>query len=120
MTPQDLRDLADFLEGRPGLTSGLSNSTLYAYASDTDHWAALRSELGSYDKAAADKYLYARRAFGDITLEVFVSKEQTCERRQVGERTVVREVYPDDVQPTYVLDVEPIYEWVCPPAWSAT
>jgi hypothetical protein len=46
-----------------------------------------------------------------------IAKELTCERVQIGEETVEREVYPDDVKPSVVTESVPVYEWRCPESW---
>ncbi|HEY6415288.1 MAG TPA: hypothetical protein VIX41_03590, partial [Acidimicrobiales bacterium] len=75
-------------------------------------------DLGTFEKDAGEYYLTATRRFGDLELEVNVSKHETCERRVVGTREVEREVYPEDVQPTITKVTEDIVEWVCPETWK--
>lgn len=119
----DLRALADFLDEHPKLAERVHTSELNVFCTSADEWDILRRELGTYDKSAWGDgdtgHLVASRSFGSFRLELNVSKRATCERVQVGEREVEREVYPDDVKPTIEKVVEPVYEWRCSDSWLA-
>ena len=114
-----LRDLADFFERCPSVAS-----TGYWLADHTnlflskERWQEALREVGTFEKGSDSSYLEARVRLphgGKVTLNV--SKTETCERIQVGVKTVTKEVYPDDVQPTLVEVEEPQYDWVCPDSW---
>lgn len=115
----ELRAFADFVETRPNLAEELRYTLdhLNAFCSK-ETWPVVLRELGSFSKSGSDSFLRANVTFGDfVGVTALIEKTETCERVQVGEREVEREVYPDDVEPTIIRDTEPIYEWKCPPSW---
>jgi len=119
VNPNDLRALADFLDERPALAERVYCPSLHIIEITRDGWLAALQHFGSFQKEDAGPQLWATRQFGSVELKVIASKEKTCERVQVGERVVEREVYPDDVKPTIETVTEPVYEWMCPPSWIA-
>lgn len=117
INPDDLRALADFLDTAPKLCEELYVSpSVYTWSKES--WSTLIFELGTFEKSGYGSTLQATRKFGDISVQVMVSKEQTCEKRITGFKTVTKEVYPEHVKPVLELAEEPIVEWVCPPSWK--
>lgn len=121
--PADLRAFADWLDAHPAVTDRLvgvfPHITLYSAAEG--EWPALLAELGTFDKGESysGDHLEAIKHFGgSVHLHVQVRKECTCERVQVGERSVERPVLPDGGL-TYETVTEPVYEYRCPESWIA-
>lgn len=103
---QGLRDLADFLEARPDLPAPA--------APRFDIWAKSRAEftayvrqLGKSTKHATDPYMWFRREFGPVALDVVAHREKVCTKRVVG----VEEV-PERTIPAHTRE---IVEWDCGP-----
>ena len=117
INPDDLRAVADFLDDKPELQANLTLG-VSAYLWDKDRWQALLNELGTFEKDASGSSLWAVRRFGAAKIELMVSKEETCVRRQVGTRKVTKEVYPETVKPVVEETEEPVYEWLCPETWK--
>lgn len=115
---QDLRDLADFLDEHPDLAEAVLAPMFNIFADNAAEWQRLLGSFGPFDKKDYDNLLVARKQFGRIRLDINVSKEETCQRIEVGTRTVTREVYPEGVTSTIETVEEPIYEWVCPETWK--
>lgn len=116
----DLRAFADWIETRPEIAEAMrwGFGPVYAFALSTVQWQAMLREAGSFTKSSDERYLNATIDVREhIKVQLTINKEQTCERRQVGEREVQREVYPEGVEPIIVTDTEPVYEWICPPSW---
>lgn len=119
---QDLRAVADHIDANPGLDiSKHLTVNVYVFAT-RDNFAEQMRLLGGtiarpVAKVADSKHLNARITFGQVVLEVTVPKEETCERVQVGSRQVEQPVVIDTGEMETVD--EPIYEYICPPAWSA-
>lgn len=107
----DLRALADFLEANPSLIPG-GGERFYSYVRPEDFPAAARS-LGSAKKEATDEFAKLTKGFGKHQLTLLTDREEVCERVQVGERTVVREVLPEGVELVTEEVTEPVYEWRC-------
>jgi hypothetical protein len=119
INPNDLRALADWLDERPACRDAAYMPHLLLIPLHADKWRTVLAELGSFQKEADDKYLDAIVQVGSIEVKATIQKEETCERVQVGEREVEREVYPSNVVPAIVKETEPVFEWVCPPSWLA-
>ena len=118
-----LRTLADWVETRPIVAATMLNqeyrgpNNVFAYPHE-HQWDDVLREIGSFTKDADDDYLYAVVNPSPImTLKIMGRRSDTCERVQVGETIVEREVYPDDVKPEIVTETVPVYEWVCPDSW---
>ena len=114
-----LRVFADWIETRPTIATlrQYMLSSMYCFASE-DQWQTVLREAGTFSKGAAGEYLQAFVQVPDCgSLYLAISKKETCERVQTGELEVTREVYPDDVIPVIVTEMEPVYEWVCPDSW---
>ncbi len=120
-----LRDLADYLEGRPDLilTYGLEVAHVTYNPEDL---AAKIKLLGTSEKYATDNYLGATRQVGPHTVKVVAMKQSTCEQVPTGEVEVKTIVVDEDAEApegarqvaTKTVTVwevdEPITEWKCP------
>lgn len=94
---------------------------LVAWANSADEWSAWAAALkdgaaiGEVAKEGNSSYLYYKRKFGAVTVEIIGEHEAVCERVQTG--SVLRTV-PDPALvaelPTVEVE-EPVYEWKCPP-----
>lgn len=72
-------------------------------------WAKNDPNESDHDSA----YYQISRPFIDgLSLRITAYREQVCERVQVGEREVTREV---PTATTTVTETEPVYEWRCVP-----
>lgn len=117
---QDLRAIADHIDANPGLDIS-PYIMLFVFATKDNFAEQMRLLGGTINapaaKSADTKYLNVERKFGRISVQVTVPKEETCERVQVGTLQVERPVVIDTGE-VETVD-EPIYEYICPPAWSA-
>lgn len=120
----ELRTFADWIETRPTIAEHLGIAALEflnIFPRSDEAWQSCLREAGSFQKGANDKYLNGTvRVSEHIGICIVRAREDTCHQVQVGEREVTREVYPDDVEPVVVTEMEPVYEWVCPDSWLNT
>jgi hypothetical protein len=112
-----LRLLADFIEVHPALAPDFPlDENVYTHTTEEfEH--ALRELMsgGKVDKEHSGAALRVGRLFGPHRLAVYANREQVCERRQVGVRTVEKPD-PEAVKHIKVITVEePVYEWDCKP-----
>lgn len=112
------RELVEFLEQHPELIPTYSGIDVLNFATDAEEFAALGRRLGSANKSGGDKYASLERHFGPHQLRIAANREQVCERVQIGERVVEREVLPPGVELVTETVTEPVYEWRCEP-WLA-
>jgi len=114
MNSNDLRVLADWLDENP------DRARLSVYASallntkTPDELAEAVRVIGGGDKETNGEFFSITKTIAGARIEAYIRHEAVCKRVQTGTRTVDRDVYPDDVQPTRVTVEEPVYEWVCP------
>jgi len=102
-----LRALADYLE-----TTTMNFK--YEFGLRVDTWAyneedfAMQSRLlgGKRDKVLEGSYAITRRNFGPHFIDVNISRENVCERVQVGVKTI-------PAQEAKPARIEPEYEWQC-------
>jgi hypothetical protein len=84
---QGLRDMADFLEQQPDVPivyhAGMS---VPVFGIDTIR-AAIRA-MGDVEKRFEGNYVSVIRRFGPVKYEVFVAREDVCEKTVVGKRVV--------------------------------
>ena len=114
-----LRDLADFYEAAPDFPVPFEakfddSSQYHLHGIDgPDQLATLTRMLGGRRTKDADEHaVHITRRFGPgVVVELYVSREEVCERRVVGTETV--EV-PDPDAPKITIERE-IVEWVCAP-----
>lgn len=113
-----LRALADFVETRPECASQFQWSVYTAHIyPPSNKWDAVLRELGTFEKGSDNQYLEARVELPDGTMFVAnQAKTNTCERVQVGTKTVTKTVPVSDEVKTIEVE-EPQYEWVCPDSW---
>lgn len=105
-TIKALRDLADYLEERPGVPTP-SISTMFAFAyPDVHPVAEVARAMGGFDKTHDGSFLNLVRDFGAFRLEVSYRSEQVCERVVVGTEEV-----PEKTVPAHTKE---IVEWKCP------
>lgn len=122
-----LRSLAGMLEARPDLARRIrySSPQILVSADDKQEVAefvrAAKAHGATITKSASDasNYFSALCQFGRITLDVYVPREEMCERVVVGTETVTTKV-PDPVALAAVPHVEVTetvekVEWRCHP-----
>ena len=108
----DLRGLADFLEGHPHLMEkDFGTTTFNIFFFSMEDLTKAARPLGSADKFGTDKFAGFRKSFGRLNLDLFVSKEDSCERVVVGVKQVPVMVIP--------AHGEEIIEWRCPQSFLA-
>lgn len=114
---QGLRALADALEADDGLPIPTMSAPTV--------WPSTRSELAAVTKAMlraeprgrieksplASTYFNVSKDFGGgVKYDATMAREEVCQRRQVGTKTVTRE---EAVETRTVEVEEPVYEWDC-------
>lgn len=117
----DLRALADFLEQRPELAAAVyGDIRANIFPITRQELADVTARIGAAEKVDSGTQIGLDKTFGSrVRLQVRSNKELTCERVQVGTRTVKRAVYPADIEPTIETVEEPVFEWKCPPSFLA-
>ena len=125
---EGLRELADFLEGKPEMLDRLLRADarrLYVWASTAEDLGRLGLALGHAEKDADDLYYNVTRDFGPlIGLQVTARREKVCEKVVVGvEEVEVEERDPDlvaaalaDIPVQRVTKMVEKTEWACPPS----
>lgn len=113
---EDLRALADHLDRNPELAEAVTHHFQYqelpVYIDEGDTFTLLAHQLGGdRTKEVDDTFYRVIRAFGDVKLKLFTSREAVCTRRVVGIETV--EV-PDPDAPKVTVTRD-IVEWDCEP-----
>lgn len=110
-----LRAMADWLEAHPGIPVSRYNPvTMTLFPADEAEARAIRAAApGGWGKDPAGDFIAYERQFSGagsgtsrVQYRVLLSKNQTCERVQVGTRHVA-------------AHDEPVYEWRCAPAEDA-
>jgi len=116
-----LRALADFIETRPECARQFQWTVYSAQIfPPKQKWEDVLRELGTFEKGSDDAYLEARVELPDGTMFIAnQAKTNTCERVQVGTKTVTKTVPVTDEVKTIEVE-EPQYEWVCPDSWLAS
>lgn len=90
----------------------LYGQTFHMMANTAEDFQKMSRILGTFQKTADDNYFNCTRSFDmDHKLQVFTSRSNVCERRQVGVKIV-----PERVIPAQEI---PIYEWDCGPQAKA-
>jgi hypothetical protein len=116
-----LRHLADFIDAHPDLEPPFV-STMYVFLDGSEEEPAARKlaeygqALGSFEKRSDGQFFKLARHFGPFELQVCVERELVCRRVVVGTETVTREVPPEGVTMTTVVEEVEVVEWVCPPS----
>lgn len=106
-----MRRCCDWLETHPINTS--TDVRLHVFVSDADELRRTIRGWGMMTKYADDHFFYAEKKFNKrVEVSVCSSRENVCERVQVGERVVPAE--PEKIVPATVERVEPVYVWRCP------
>ncbi len=128
-----LRALADMIEKHAEVGKLLTYS-LRQISQPTGSVDDPKAEMATFARAAAkcgakvrknggDKWFSVVAAWGPVEVEVFVDREEVCERVVTGTETVTKTV-PDPEQLAAVPMVEVTevvehVEWVCPPLLAA-
>lgn len=121
-----LRKVADFVEANPELAEYLRYSfdMVNAYSNDPEVLAAFikagkRHGAEATKAAKGDEWFYARLRWGRVELHVNAHRNQVCEARQVGTKTV-KQKDPAALAAVPEVEVEvPVYEWDCKPLLAA-
>jgi hypothetical protein len=115
-----VREMLDFLESHPAIANaGWLQSHFTAFVYDKESFDQLRRQLGPHSKRVTNYDAIAERTLTHgARVTVAVQRDEVCEKVKTGERTVEKEVYPDDVKPLTVVETEDVYEWVCPDSWG--
>jgi len=104
---EDLRDLADFLERRPDLVARIPGDvTFNICSSGIEDFRQTARSFGNANKFNWGSFVGLRKSFGLLSLDLFVSKSESCERIVLGRKQVPEEVIP--------AHEEEIVEWRCP------
>jgi len=111
-----LRAIADWYETHPALE--VPHTDTLAIIPAQGQFAAAVRELGPGEKSTAGSFYFFTRDFGGLKVQVADYRENVCQRRVTGIRTVVEErlVYPEGVRPEVqrVEREEEVVEWICP------
>jgi hypothetical protein len=109
-----LRELADWYEAHP--TIELPTTQRFdIFLDNKAEFAAIARAMGTLEKVVTgdDSYSFVilKKSFGPVSLDANASRDEVCVSRQVGTRTVTRQVATD----YKTIEVEePIIEWDCP------
>lgn len=114
---ESLKQLVEWLEGKPLLQQKVSIGYLYAFAYGEEQWKEMLAEMGTFTKESDDYSLRAVHTIGQIKFHVSVGHEGICEKVLVGTKEVTKEVYPDDVKPEIVTETVDVHTWRCPDEW---
>lgn len=107
-----LEALAQFLRTRPELTLP-SQTSFVEYTWHKETLIAFAKRLGHADKEYNEYYAIVCKNFGPIKYGMQIARENVCERRVVGKKTVpFREAYLVQAEPEHEEDV---VEWDCKP-----
>jgi hypothetical protein len=105
-TIKALRELADYLEERPGVPTPYIGA-IFAFADPDVHpIAGVARTMGGFAKSHDGTWLNLVKDFGAFTLEVLYKSELVCERVVVGTENV-----PEKTVPAHTKE---IVEWQCP------
>ena len=103
----DMREMLDYLEARPDVPMPYLMS-INAFAG-ADDLGKIAKAMGGVDKDIVGDSFFLRRTFGSLSLDVNFPRDEVCERRVVGTKTIAAKA----AVPMHEVDV---YEWDCPPS----
>lgn len=110
-----LEEVAAWMREYPEAAARLWVHEFNIWARDRDDWDELIRKVGPFDKGATGGYLKAK--VKAVPVVVNIAQSDVCEKVKVGEREVMKPVYPEGVEPEMVPDVEDVYEYRCPESW---
>lgn len=111
-----LRALADFLEAHPDFHSSWETVRYASIVQTAPEFVSLVRQMGPGEKgdlAHINKLTFTCKFGGGVTIEAWVPKEATCQRK-VTQETVTKLVPPADVELVEVTETVEKVEWVCP------
>lgn len=112
---QDLRDLADFLEARPEIAEQVCPVNVNVFVYSRKEMALAARAFGKADKVIVGDWMCLRRVFGQVTLDVNVTREKVCRKVVTGTRVISASVLPAREETVVPETVEEIVEWQCDP-----
>ncbi len=87
------------------------------FAHSKEQFLEMRRQAGCTEKATVGDWMIFRKKFsGGVRIDINISKENTCRRIKIGERTVEAKPARTVELPAEPEHVEEIYEWRCPEA----
>lgn len=124
-----LHRLADFLNDNPTyIPHGGLRIFKRVWADESDKEAVVQmanhaKTLAPCDKRTSEYDFEIVKSFGPHEINVYTNRENVCERKVVGTKTVKRYGYSaedqaviDTMQKQHVEATEEIVEWTCPPS----
>lgn len=113
---EGLRELADFLEAHPAILNPVSTFMMNQFVYGDDAKTRIRMMVrgtGKWEKTPKGDFFCLSRPFGPHTVDINTSREEVCEKVQVGTREV--EVQDPEILKTVPMVTvnEPVYEWEC-------
>lgn len=114
----DLRALTDFLEAHPALIPSIGLRVLRP-VNDAEAMRSVTRGAGHWTKSAYGDWFNLERQIGVHSIDVYARRENVCERRVTGTKTV--EIPDPEVMKSVPLVTveEDVVEWVCPPSLLA-
>jgi hypothetical protein len=108
-----LRELADFIEERgpelPWTYPDIKITNWVYEKEDAKRATKALAKWGIVQKVWTGSYLDIRRKFGKaVTLEFTISRDNSCVRREVGEKVIEEQIIPARVEKVYEYDCDPI------------
>lgn len=114
---QGLRDLADYLDQRQDVPAPYSVHAGVALWTKEQLTKAARS-MGGAHKDYSDKFFSLQRTFGPVTFEVFINREEVCEKTVIGTRVVPE--HTEEIVQWNCVDVSLLNETALPELPEAT
>lgn len=113
------RAMADWLAAHPNVPVDIEWVMLSVFNTDEDNREQARAVARAVGKAEKNYYgnyfeLSVQIAEG-VRFEWNTHRDNMCERRQVGERTIVHEAKPAEPER---IEVVPVYEYDCEPMFA--
>lgn len=108
---KDFRKLLRWFEEHKGVKLPVSFTDVSIYPTGKEEFIKIAKQLGEFKKETTESFYHLKKQFGSVCLTVSEWRTEVCTRKQIGTKTVKKEVpigYRTEEQEV------PVYEWECP------